>query len=304
METHSGTVIVNFRRHIIVEDESGAEVSCVLRGRQMKPVSGDRVRFSLTQQGEGVIESIEARETVIERYDNKRQRSALAANVDRVLVVAALEPTLETFTIDKYLVAVEASGAKPVIVINKIDMADDFVMEWLLELAAEYRDIGYPTLLISTENDSGMDELRTALQGHTAVLVGPSGVGKSSIVSKLLPELEIRIGEISTAHHDGKHTTTRTTLYHLPEVSDGGGNLIDSPGVREYRLWPMPVKELAQLFPEFRERAGKCRFADCVHRAEPGCAVREAVDKEEILLRRYEAYLGMAEIMDRQYSAY
>ncbi|MDX1453915.1 MAG: ribosome small subunit-dependent GTPase A [Gammaproteobacteria bacterium] len=300
MSNAVGTVIVNYRRHVDVETADGSVLPCVVRGRQLKPVSGDRVEYSLTQQDEGVIENILERETVLERFDSSRKRSALAANVDRVLVVVALEPMLESFTVDKYLVAVEASGAEPVIVINKVDLADEMVMDWLQEFTEEYRDIGYPSILLSTESGEGMKALEDALQNHTAVLVGPSGVGKSSIAQHLLPDNDIKVGEISAARQEGRHTTTRSTLYHLAN----GGRLIDSPGVREYRLWPMPVRELAGLFPEMRERANNCKFADCVHRAEPGCAVRAAVDAEEILLRRYEAYLGMAEIMDRQYKEY
>lgn len=295
-----GRVIVNFRRHVIVEDEQGVEHQCLVKGRKLKPVSGDIVAFELTDQDEGVIESIHERRNEIRRYDSLRKHSTLAANVDVMVIVHALEPMLETFSIDKYLVAAEASNAKPVLVINKVDMADDVVRPWVLELCEEYSEIGYPILPMSANDGYGIDELRDALRGNTGILVGPSGVGKSSIASALLPDREIEIGEVSSARNEGRHTTTRTTLYHLPD----GGDLIDSPGVREFRLWPMPVRELAGCFPEFMERRDGCRFADCVHRNEPHCAVRKAVGNEEILLRRYESYLGMADIMDRQYSSY
>ena len=299
-----GRVIVNFRRHVIVEDDQGNEHRCIVKGRKLKPVSGDFVEFELTEQDEGVIESIVERRNEIQRYDTLRKRSTLAANVDTMIIVHALEPMVETFSIDKYLVAAEASRTEPLIVINKIDMADDVVKPWILELCEEYSDIGYKVLPMSVEAGDGVDELRKALRNRTGILVGPSGVGKSSIASALLPDRDIEIGEISTARNEGRHTTTRTTLYHLPDGNGTGGDLIDSPGVREFRLWPMPVRELAECFPEFVARRDGCRFADCVHRNEPHCAIRKAVENEEILMRRYESYLGMADIMDRQYSAY
>ncbi|MDX1443786.1 MAG: ribosome small subunit-dependent GTPase A [Gammaproteobacteria bacterium] len=299
-----GRVIVNFRRHVIVEDEQGIEHQCLVKGRKLKPVSGDIVEFELTEQDEGVIESIHERRNEIRRYDSLKKHSTLAANVDTMIIVHALEPMIETFSVDKYLVAAEASDAEPIIVINKIDMADDVVRPWILELCEEYADIGYKVLPMSAEQGDGIDLLRDALRGHTGILVGPSGVGKSSIAGALLPERDIEVGEISTARNEGRHTTTRTTLYHLPSTNGEGGDLIDSPGVREFRLWPMPVRELAECFPEFLARRDGCRFTDCVHRNEPHCAIRKAVEAEEILLRRYEAYLGMAEIMDRQYSSY
>lgn len=301
-----GRVIVNFRRHVIVEDENGSEHRCIVKGRKLKAVSGDIVDFALTDQDEGVIESIEERRNEIQRYDTMRKRSTLAANVDTMIIVHALEPILETFSIDKYLVAAEASKAEPLIVINKIDMADDIVRPWVLELCEEYTEIGYKVLPISAESGDGIAELRDALRNRTSILVGPSGVGKSSIANALLPDREIEIGEISTARNEGRHTTTRTTLYHLPDgdVDGNGGDLIDSPGVREFRLWPMPVRELTECFPEFMARRDRCRFADCIHRNEPHCAIRQAVESGEILLRRYDSYLGMADIMDRQYSSY
>lgn len=299
-----GRVIVNFRRHVIVETGDGHEIRCIVKGRKLKPVCGDYVEYTLTEQDEGVIESVENRATEIQRYDSQRKRTTLAANVDTMVIVHALEPMLETFSIDKYLVAAEASGAQPLIVINKMDMADGIVRPWIEELCEEYEAIGYTTVQLSTETDIGMVQLRELLRDHTSILVGPSGVGKSSIVQALLPDIEIEIGAISIAHNEGRHTTTRTTLYHLQPGQPDSGDLIDSPGVREYRLWPMPVSELAECFPEFLARRKYCRFADCVHRNEPHCAVQAAVQAEDILARRYDAYLGMAEIMDRQYSSY
>lgn len=298
-EKHSGRVIVNFRRHSLVEADDGTRINCIVKGRKLKPVAGDYVQWEPTEDG-GAVTDIGKRHGVIERYDTARDRQVLAANVDLMVVVQAIEPALEWFTMDKYLAAAEANGIEAVIVINKIDLANDNEHTQLMERLKDYADLAYPIQLVSTETGAGMSELRKLLAGNTNILVGPSGVGKSSIASQLLPEEDIRIGEISEARGEGKHTTTVTTLYHLRE----GGELIDSPGVREYRLWPMPPRELAPLFREFRRYTGQCRFADCLHRKEPSCAIKAAVESGEISERRYHSYASLLAIMEDQYRSY
>ena len=302
-----GRVIVNFSRHVLVQEDSGTRVDCQIRGRKLAPVAGDRVRFAIQRSGFGVIEEVLPRRSVLERHDPNKRAAPLAANVDRMCIVVAPVPAPEPYLIDKYTVAAALLGLEPVVVMNKMDMADDdassdrkALRDALAELVGDYAELGLRTFSTSASDGRGIEPLRAALAGTTSIVVGPSGVGKSSLVKRLVPDLDLRIGEISRASGEGKHTTTRTTLFDLP----GGGSLLDSPGVRDFYLWPMPIKELARGFVEFRPLAARCKFADCTHRTEPQCAVRAAVEDGTLLTRRYEAYLGLTRIMEKQFVAW
>ncbi|HEX7046537.1 MAG TPA: ribosome small subunit-dependent GTPase A [Gammaproteobacteria bacterium] len=298
-EPESGRVIVNFRRHSVVERDDGERIDCIVKGRKLKPVAGDRVRWEATEEGGAIVEIL-PRHGVIERYDAVRDRQVLAANVDQAVVVNAIEPATDWFTLDKYLAAAEANGVEAVIVLNKIDLADaDQLAELDLRFTI-YRWLGYPVQFLSTETGAGMDEFRECLGGKTNILIGASGVGKSAIAQQLLPAETLKVGAISSASGEGRHTTTATVLYHLAD----GGDLIDSPGVREYRLRPMPARDIAPLFREIRALQGQCRFQDCMHSKEPGCAVKAAVEDKRINERRYASYLALVGIMEEQYRSY
>jgi ribosome biogenesis GTPase len=298
-----GRVIVNFSRHVLVQEDGGARVDCQIRGRKLAPVAGDRVRFSIQRSGFGVVEEVLPRRTVLERHDPNKRAAPLAANVDRMCIVVAPVPAPEPYLIDKYTVAAALLGIEPVVVMNKMDLADGddpALRDALDELVGDYAEIGLQAFSTSAADGRGIEALRAALAGSTSIVVGPSGVGKSSLVKRLVPDLDLRIGEISRASGEGKHTTTRTTLFDLP----GGGMLLDSPGVRDFYLWPMPIRELARGFVEFRALASRCKFSDCTHRTEPQCAVRAAVEDGTLLTRRYEAYLGLTRIMEKQFVAW
>lgn len=295
----TGLVIVNYRRHSIVERNDGERVSCMVKGRKLKPVAGDRVRFEQAD-ADGVIVEILPRHGIVERYDTVRERQVLAANVDQAIVVTAMEPPTDWFTLDKYLAAAEANGIAPLVVLNKIDLADEQQLAALDARFDVYRQLGYDVMYLSTMTGTGVSGFLERLEGRTNILIGASGVGKSAITHVLLPDADIRVGAISEASGEGRHTTTATTLYHLPQ----GGNLIDSPGVREYRLWPMPGREIGPLFREIRALQGECRFMDCLHHREPGCAVKAAVDAGAMDKRRYASYLALVGIMEDQYRSY
>ena len=199
-------------------------------------------------------------------------------------------PAHDAFLIDRYLVAAELAGATPLVVINKSDLLDPRVADMPTDDLRGYADIGYGILLMSARENTGIDKLAQALVNRTSILVGQSGVGKSSLIKRLLPERDIQIGRLSDASGQGRHTTTATTLYHLPQ----GGDLIDSPGVRDFRLGETTPADLARGFREFRPYLGLCRFQDCRHQSEPGCAVKAAMRKGMISERRLTSYTRLA----------
>jgi ribosome biogenesis GTPase len=279
-------VLVNYGKSVLVEDDAGCVYRCVVRRNLRQIVSGDRVTWEPVGTQEGVINTIEPRHTVLQRADSANRNRALAANIDQILIVAAPLPAYDAFLIDRYLVAAELAGATPLVVVNKSDLLDPQTADASGDALREYAANGYGTLLTSVRENVGIDKLAQALVNRTSILVGQSGVGKSSLINRLLPELDILIGKLSDASGQGRHTTTATTLYHLPQ----GGDLIDSPGVRDFRLGETAPADLARGFREFRPYLGLCRFQNCRHLSEPGCAVKAAVRKGEISERRLTSY--------------
>lgn len=282
----SGLVIVNYGKNQLVESTSGEIIRCVARRGLPQIVCGDEVEWLRNADDSGVIETIRPRHSVLNRADGNSGQRPLVANIDQVVIEAALEPALDYFLIDKYCVAAELAQTTPLIVINKSDLLQDSDRERIDTLIEEYRRIGYTTLLTSALKNSGIEAFAEQLEGKTSILVGQSGVGKSSLIKRLLPDREIVIGKLSSASGLGKHTTTSTTLYHLP----GSGQLIDSPGVRDFHPPPVPADQLGNGFREFRPCLGRCRFNDCRHLSEPGCAVQAAVADGAILERRMQSY--------------
>ena len=281
----TGLVIVNYGRHQLVEDDRGNLQRCVARRGLGPLVCGDAVEWRPTGTLEGVIEALLPRRTILFRATGNNVRRPLVANIDQIVIEAAPEPALDTGLIDKYTVAAELAQTQPLIVINKSDLLDSGERKGLQPLIGEYERIGYRILFTSALKNTGIREFSACLSGKASILVGQSGVGKSSLVNRLLPDLDITIGKLSAASGQGKHTTT-TTLYHLPQ----GGSLIDSPGVRDFHPGEVAAQELQQGFREFRPLLGECRFNDCRHLSEPGCAVLAAVAAGRISERRMTSY--------------
>ncbi len=282
----TGLVIVNYGKSLLIENPGGELVRCVPR-RNLDPiVCGDRVSWESAGDGTGVVTGIGARATVLNRADGDNRPRPLAANLDLIAIVAASEPLLDEFLVDKYTVAAELVGVEPLLIVNKTDLLDDNARAAIEQQVADYGGIGYRILFTSARNNTGIAELDQALTGRTSILVGQSGVGKSSLIKRLLPELDIAIGRLSAASGQGRHTTTATTLYHLPR----GGKLIDSPGVRDFRLGHATADELESGFREFRNYLGECRFNNCRHVTEPDCAVAGAARENRISARRLESY--------------
>ena len=213
----------------------------------------------------------------------------MAANIDQMIVVCSLVPKPNSYLIDRYLVAAENLPAQPLILINKIDLLDDKNEHVVNDINSIYEAIGYRVLETSAIHNTGIDELQSVLADATSILVGLSGVGKSSLVKNLLPDIEIRIGEISQASYEGKHTTTVSTFYTLPT----GGNLIDSPGVRDFSPVKLNTEQILNGFVELRPYRGHCKFANCSHRDEPGCAITEALETGAISLQRVNSFRKM-----------
>jgi len=285
-ETRSGLVIVNYSKHQLVEDAAGSLHRCVARRGLQQIVCGDTVEWLPTGDNTGVIETIMPRRSVLLRAASNNVLRPLAANIDQIIIEAALEPALDSFLIDKYTIAAELAHTDSLIVINKADLLQPDERSRVEDLMREYQAIGYTMLLTSALHNTGIDAFMDCLVNKASILVGQSGVGKSSLIKRLLPDHDITVGKISAASGLGRHTTTATTLYHLPH----GGVLIDSPGVRDFRLGAVPAAELAQGFREFQPYLGHCKFNDCRHLTEPGCAINAALADGHISERRLENY--------------
>ncbi len=292
-EEQKGLVIANYGASLEIETQDGKKVRCSLRQNLPLLVVGDRVIWQAAGEG-GVVTAVLERQSELARPDAQGEMKALAANIDRILVVAAPAPLYSPDLINQYLAAAELTGISPMLVFNKIDLIDErnrIEVEALLDV---YKHVGYPIITASTKREHGLDTLITQLRDHTSVFVGQSGVGKSSLVQALLPEVRISVGELSAQSGLGQHTTSTARLYHLPS----GGQVIDSPGVREFRLWPMSRQDLAQGFIEFRPYLGHCKFRDCTHQHEPSCALQKALADGNISPLRLQSYQKIAKQLE------
>lgn len=265
-----------------------------VRKRAGRPVCGDLVRLEETPETL-VVSEILPRRNEFPRADRRGRKQVIAANLDRVIVVVAPEPAPTRDLINRYLVACENVEVPAAICVNKRDRIDPARTAFWEAQAACYRALGYPFIYACAKEEDGLDELLALLRQGTHILAGQSGVGKSSLVGRLLPDVSLETGELSRATGKGRHTTSRTTLYELP----GGGQLMDSPGVWEYGIWKMAPEDVAAGFREFSRYLGTCRFADCSHRVEPGCAVAAAAEAGEIDPGRLASYRRIVAAMER-----
>lgn len=266
---------------------------CVARQNLDAIVCGDQVIWQPSGHDQGIIIAVQPRRNLLARPGADGRIRPLAANLDQIVVVIAPRPEISETLLDRYLAVAELSGIRPVILLNKTDLLDEQGIGAMQERLQIYRDIGYPLLLASLHREHGLDALARELHQRTSILVGQSGVGKSSLVKALLPETDIRIGDISPDTGLGRHTTSDSRLYHLPR----GGDLIDTPGVRDFGLWKIEPERLIQGFPDLLPFAGRCRFSDCSHRVEPGCAMQQALKEGRIDPRRLNGYLDLRDAL-------
>ncbi|KJG08891.1 GTPase RsgA [Photobacterium kishitanii] len=303
-----GLVITRFGQHADVEDpQTGIIHRCNLRRSIQSLVSGDRVVWrpgvEALQGIAGVVEAVHERKSMLTRPDYYDGVKAVAANVDRIVIVSSILPELSLNIIDRYIIAAETIGIKPLIVVNKVDL---LTAEQRLDVErklTQYQNIGYSVRLVSTDTGEGLEDLKIDLKDHVSIFAGQSGVGKSSMVNALMPDVEADIGDVSTNSGLGQHTTTAARLYHFAD----GGDLIDSPGVREFGLWHLEPEQITEAFVEFRQYLGGCKFRDCTHGNDPGCIIREAVERGDISRERYNSYHKIIESMsetvaNRQFS--
>ncbi len=285
MADRSGLIIAAHGRHYLAQAD-GQLWQCVTRGKKSDVATGDRVRFRATSADQGVIEEILPRVTLLYRSDQFKSK-LLAANVTQLFIVIATEPSFSDDLVSRSLVAADAAGISARLVLNKIDL--EAQRDAARARAALYEALGYPVHEVSAKADpvQTIETLRPLLQGQSTILIGQSGMGKSSLVNLLVPDAHIAVREISQRLDSGKHTTTFTRLYTI----DDSTSIIDSPGFQEFGLYHLSEGMLERAFPEFAPHLGACRFYNCHHVAEPGCAILQAVADEHIDAARHQLYL-------------
>lgn len=272
-DEQSGRVVARHGRNLVVSDSDDVLWHCLFRANLDEIVCGDQVVWLPIGEGEGVVTALLPRRSALSRPDYNGREKAIAANITQLVIVIAPRPEPSGYLIDQYLIAAELLGIDALIALNKSDLLtpDDF--SGFKAQLSRYLDIGYQMITVSAKQAHGLDPLIARLQGQTGILVGQSGVGKSSLLNALIPDQDVQVGRLSKATGLGRHTTSTATFYRLP----GDGALIDSPGVRSFRLGKISRQLLEQGFREFRPYAGDCGFRNCAHVAEPDCAILQAV---------------------------
>jgi len=284
-------VLVSYGAQGKVELDNGEHLDCKYRRSVGRPYCGDRVEVQPADGSSAVLTRILPRDNVFVRADARLRKQPIAANLDQALIIIAPRPAPSRDLVDRYLVAIHSLGIRPIIVLNKAELMQKNEHDHKTPLGRleDYRKLGYEVLRTSCKTEPGISSLKSVLENRTSILVGQSGVGKSSLVNSLLPDLDLQTGALSRVTGKGIHTTTTTIMYSMPSA----GRLIDSPGVWEYGLWRMEQQELANGFIEFQPFLGQCKFNDCRHDHEPQCAIHEAAEHGALLPWRYQSYLRL-----------
>ncbi|MBT2969356.1 MAG: small ribosomal subunit biogenesis GTPase RsgA [Candidatus Thiodiazotropha sp. (ex Ctena orbiculata)] len=290
-----GRVIIRHGATLGIMDAQGKLYRCQTRQNIGHPVCGDWVIWQQVDETTGVVTALLPRNSVLSRPDYSGRQKPLAANITQLVIVLAPRPEPSGYLLDQYLVTAETIAIPPLIAINKLDLLEGGLEHEFLQRFDPYRSIGYPVIGVSAKREHGLDLLIDKLKDETSILLGQSGVGKSSLVNALLPTMSVETGRLSDATGLGRHTTSAATCYSLPQ----GGELIDSPGVRSFRLTDLSQQELEQGFTEFHPFLGRCRFHNCSHDHEPGCAIQAAMESGEINPLRLENFLRLSQAVGR-----
>jgi ribosome biogenesis GTPase len=278
----TGLVVASFGNRGHLDPGDGTAHRFVLKGRRLRAVCGDRVNWQAQPQGnELLVTAINERDNALERPDSRGRTELVAANLSRLVIVLAPEPEPDFFIADRYLCAAEMMAAEALIIWNKNDLKATIPAE-----IKNYQTLGYSLLEMSAKSASGLEEFSAALATDISMLVGQSGVGKSSLINQLVPDADVATSELSAASREGKHTTTASIMHTLPS----GGRLIDSPGVREFAPVIRDPARVQIGFKEIVDLAAECRFSNCQHLREPNCAIKAAVESGTVTARRYESY--------------
>lgn len=298
-----GLVIKNTGSWYVVKSADGTMIDCKVKGnfrlkglRTTNPVAvGDNVEIQPNSDGTAFITKIEPRKNyIIRRASNLSKEShIIASNLDQAfLVISIKSPETSTIFVDRFLATAEAYDVPVIIVVNKIDILDKEELEYANAFKFLYETVGYKVILMSAiEDEAGISSILELASGKVSLFSGNSGVGKSTIINKLLPGINLKVGEISETHHTGMHTTTFSEMFELPR----GGYIIDTPGVKGFGTIDFDASQVAHYFPEIFKKSAECKYYNCTHTHEPGCAVRAAVENSEISESRYASYLNILE---------
>lgn len=278
-------IVGAYSRRMMLQFEHHGEIEARIKGKKLKPVCGDRVMAEpILNEPEWLITQICPRTNELTRPDNRGRKEILAANIDCVVAMAALEPEPDWYIVDRYLAAAEIMGASSIVVLNKTDLGP--VPDAINTVLSDYLSCGIDVVACSATTGSNIDKLVGAMQNRVSIIVGQSGVGKSSVINSIIFDGAQRTGKLSDSTGEGRHTTVNSVMLDLPN----GGAVIDSPGVRDYAPAIDSQQDVNRGFREIYLHSQNCRFANCVHMREPGCAVKAGVDKGDISARRYESY--------------
>jgi len=286
VEVHQECLVVGvYSRRMTLQLEHHGEINARIKGKKIRPVCGDRVIAEPIQnEPDWLITSICSRRNELNRPNNRGRKEILAANLDLIIAMAAVEPEPDWFIVDRYIAAAEFMDAKAAVVLNKSDLRDP--SSDTKAILDDYAKIGYSVLTCSAESGANLSQIEALVDGKIAIIVGQSGVGKSSVINEIIRDGEQRTGELSKGSGEGRHTTVNSVMLKFA----GGGAVIDSPGVRDYAPSIENIQDISQGFREIREHDQNCRFANCIHLREPNCAVKNGVDEGTISTRRYESY--------------